>query len=97
MQDAVIHSLVVALAAAGRRGEAAAALAAALGCETLALLVRDTALNVLLPAPGMPKTFPGGPQWRAFLAACGKPGRHQAMVDLPAGSVRQATDRKSVV
>ena len=91
MIDAAIHSLVIALAAADRRTAAAAALAAALGCDSLALFVRDAALKVLLPAPGMPKTFAGGPQWRAFLVACGEPGRHQALVDVPVGSARRAT------
>jgi signal transduction histidine kinase len=89
-RDAV-HPLVIALAGADRRHAAATELAAALGCDSLALLVRDPALGVLLPAPGMPKTFAGGPQWRAFLATCAAQGRHQAQVDMPAGSVRAAT------
>ncbi|MDB5946875.1 MAG: hypothetical protein JWQ33_1901 [Ramlibacter sp.] len=92
MAARAIHSLVTALAPAQGRGQAAAALAAALGCDSLALLVRDAALGgVLLPAPGMPKTLPGGPQWRALLAACATPGRHRAIVDLPAGSAHAAT------
>jgi signal transduction histidine kinase len=91
MAAAAIHPLVIALAAADRRNQAAGALAAALGCEQLALFVRDPALGVLLPAHGMPKTFAGGPRWREFLAGCARPGRHQAQVDLPAGASVPAT------
>ena len=57
MGHAAIHPLVVALAAADRRKEAAGTLAAALDCHQLVLFVRDPALGVLIPAPGMPKTF----------------------------------------
>ncbi len=92
MSGEAIHSLVVALARPQGRHQAAAALAAALGCDRLALLVRDAELgDVLLPAPGMPKTFAGGPQWRALLALCATPGRHRATVDLPIGSASAAT------
>ena len=92
MLPGAIHSLVVALAVAEGRSKAAVAVAAALGCDSLALFVRDASLGgVLLPAPGMPKTFAGGPQWRALLAACASPGRHQALVDLPVGSEQPAT------
>ena len=91
MGHTAIHPLVVALAAGARRKEAASTLAAALGCDRLVLFVRDPALGVLIPAPGMPKTFAGGPLWREFLAACARPGRHQASVDLPVGSLLPAT------
>lgn len=92
MTAGAIHSLVVALADADGRCKAAAAVATALGCDSLALFVRDASLGgVLLPAPGMPKTFAGGPQWRALLAACTQPGRHRAVVDLPVGSAQAAT------
>ena len=91
MGDAAIHPLVIALAAADRRKEAAGTLAAALNCHQLVLFVRDPALGVLIPAPGMPKTFAGGPLWREFLVACARPGRHQATVDLPAGASLPAT------
>ena len=85
------HPLVVGLAGPSGRAQAAAALAHALGCDSLALFIRDAALRVLLPAPGMPKTFAGGPKWRAFLLACSSPGRHAARVDLPADSLSDAT------
>lgn len=90
MHADAIHALVIALSVLDRRNEAAAALAEALGCESMWLFVQDAPLGVLLPAAGMPKTFAGGAQWRAFLAACIRPGRHHALVDLPAGSVRSA-------
>jgi signal transduction histidine kinase/ActR/RegA family two-component response regulator len=91
MSDTAIHPLVSALACAERRPMAAAALAAALGCDRLVLFVRDPALGVLLPAAGMPKTFPGGALWRQFLALCARPGRHQAQVDRPVGACLPAT------
>lgn len=91
MQADAMHALVIALSAPERRDEAAAALAGALGCESMWLFVRDATLGVLLPAPGMPKTFAGGAQWRAFLAACIRPGRHEALVDLPVDRLRPAT------
>jgi signal transduction histidine kinase/ActR/RegA family two-component response regulator len=91
MQADPMHALVIALSAPERRDQAAAALAEALGCESMWLFVRDATLGVLLPAPGMPKTFAGGARWRAFLDACIKPGRHEALVDLPVDSLRPAT------
>ena len=91
MEAAAIHSLVIALAAAGERSKAAAVLASALGCDRLVLFMRDPALGILLPAVGMPKTFAGGPKWREFLVACARPGRHQAQVDLPVGASLAAT------
>ena len=91
MDAAAIHTLVIELAVVERRTEAAAVLAAALGCDKLVLFVRDPALGILLPAVGMPKTFAGGPKWREFLAACARPGRFHAQVDLPVGASLAAT------
>ncbi|MEO5671299.1 MAG: ATP-binding protein [Ramlibacter sp.] len=85
-----INALVVALAAPATRTHAALATAHALGCESLALFVRDSALGLLVPAPGMPKTFAGGPLWREFLGTCLEEGRHVAEVDFPAGTLRPA-------
>jgi signal transduction histidine kinase len=85
-----ISALVVALAAPATRTEASRAAAQAIGCEELAFFVRDVALGVLVPAPGMPKTFAGGPRWRAFLAECMADGRHVGHVDFPAETIRPA-------
>ena len=85
-----INALVVALSAPATRTQAAWALAQALGCDELALFVRDISLGLLVPASGMPKTFAGGPKWRAFLRESVAEGRHTAAVDLPAGSTRAA-------
>jgi signal transduction histidine kinase/ActR/RegA family two-component response regulator len=82
--------LIAALSNASRRAEAARALGARLGCEDLLLFVRDPELRVLLPAPGFPATLHGGPSWRAFIAECLEPGRHQAQVELPGGRWRRA-------
>ena len=92
MGAGAIHSLVIALARLEGRSEAALELAAALGCDSMALLVRDAALGgVLLPAAGMPKTLAGGAGWRALLATCASTGRHRATIDLPAGTLHAAT------
>lgn len=91
MRADAVHPLVIALAAPERRGEAAVTLAGALGCDSLALFVLDGALDVLLPAPGMAKTFRGGPRWRSFLETCRTDGRHRAVVDLPVDGEQDAT------
>ncbi|MDB5467015.1 MAG: hypothetical protein JWQ46_1777 [Phenylobacterium sp.] len=38
---------------------------------------------MLRPAPGFPRTLPGGPTWRAFLAACARPGELRLDVAWP--------------
>jgi signal transduction histidine kinase/CheY-like chemotaxis protein len=82
----------VALAAAAGRSESARAAAKVLGCEDLALFVRDSAVGAWVPAAGLPKTFHGGPLWRAFLKGCAAAGssKVQAEVDLPVGELRRA-------
>lgn len=62
-----LRPLIDALAQEAGRDLAAQALAAAVGASYLLLLVRDPALNVMLPAQGMPKTLVAGPSWRALL------------------------------
>lgn len=89
--DAAFHALVVGLAPSTTRARAAQEVAQALGCEELIFLILDPDVGSLVPAPGMAKTFAGGPLWRAFLSACASPGRHTGCVDLPAGATRQAT------
>jgi signal transduction histidine kinase/ActR/RegA family two-component response regulator len=81
-----LRELVQALAAPARREDAAVALAAATGVQRVVLYVKDPALEVMLPAPGMPKTIAGGARWRALLARCLAETRPTALVDLPAGS-----------
>ncbi|MDB5453121.1 MAG: hypothetical protein JWO33_1699 [Caulobacteraceae bacterium] len=66
----------------GRR-EAAARLAAEAGAEALLVLLRDPEVDALRPAPGFDQTLPGGPSWRAFLAACAEPGELAAEVAWP--------------
>jgi signal transduction histidine kinase len=56
------------------RSAGAHALASALGAEALLILLEDPETGVLAPAPGFATTLPGGPTWRAFLAACRKGG-----------------------
>jgi len=70
-----LPSLLVALAEAAGRQQAARALASRLGVDELLLLVLDPELGALLPAPGFPQTMRGAASWRAFLATCAAPGR----------------------
>jgi signal transduction histidine kinase/CheY-like chemotaxis protein len=79
-------NLLQPLAQAAGRKEAASALAHSLGAGELLLFVRDPALDVMLPAPGMPKTVPGGPAWRAFLRRCLHEPRPVGEVDLGDGA-----------
>jgi signal transduction histidine kinase/ActR/RegA family two-component response regulator len=72
------------------RQRAADALAARLGVEEVLLLVKDPVLPHWIPAGGLPQTVAGGPAWRALLAACERPGRHVAEVDLPQPQLRRA-------
>ena len=78
-----IQRLVDALAEREGRAQAAEALAHALGAEALLILVRDRETGAVVPASGFPRTLPGGPTWRAFLAACGHPGEFSMEVDHP--------------
>ncbi|MFU0507640.1 hybrid sensor histidine kinase/response regulator [Pseudaminobacter sp. NGMCC 1.201702] len=54
-----------------------------MGADDLLILVRDPDSGALLPAPGFPRTLPGGPTWRAFLSACAHPGEFAIDVDYP--------------
>jgi signal transduction histidine kinase/ActR/RegA family two-component response regulator len=81
------RNLLLPLAQGQRRAEAARELATALGGTGLLLYVRDPVIDVMLPAPGMPKTQGGGPAWREFLLRCLREARLTAAVDLPAGQM----------
>ena len=71
------------LAERSRRQEVAAELARYWGVEAVLVLIRDTELGVLRPAPGFRQTLPGGPTWRDFLAGCAQPGEHNGKVAFP--------------
>ena len=79
-------NLLQPLAQAAGRKQAALALARSLGASELLLFVRDPVLDVMLPAPGMPKTVAGGPAWRAFLRRCLSERRPAGEVDLGDGA-----------
>ena len=81
-----LRDLLHPLASPTGRAAAACSLAEALGAERVVLYVKDPALEVMLPAPGMPKTLAGGPLWRAFLRRCLRERRPQGQVDLPPGT-----------
>jgi signal transduction histidine kinase/ActR/RegA family two-component response regulator len=83
MLDCEAIKLVAALADAPGRNAAAAALAACAGAEALLLFVEDEEVDSLLPAPGLPQTIPGGPEWRAFLKEARVPGLHRGTVAYP--------------
>jgi len=78
-----IQELVNALADPDERCRAADALASAVGADALLILVRDGESGAFLPAPGFPRTLPGGPTWRSFLAACAEGGEVTMEVDHP--------------
>jgi len=82
-----LRDLLHPLADPAQRDEAARALALVLGAQRVLLYVKDPALAVMLPAPGLPKTVAGGPQWRAFLRRCLSEPRPAGRVDLPAGEL----------
>jgi signal transduction histidine kinase/CheY-like chemotaxis protein len=83
MLDRETVQLVAALADATGRDAAAAALAARTGAEALFLFVEDDEVDALLPAPGLPQTISGGPEWRAFLRDLRAPGLHRGTVAYP--------------
>ncbi|MEO7072202.1 MAG: ATP-binding protein [Rhodanobacter sp.] len=78
-----MQQLVDALAERDGRAQAAEALAHALDAEALLILLPDSETDALVPAPGFPRTLPGGPSWRAFLSACARPGEYVMEVDHP--------------
>lgn len=84
MQDpSALRRLVNGLADREDRALAADALARALGAESLVILVHDPGADAKVPAPGFPRTLPGGPTWRAFLAACERSGEFVMDVEHP--------------
>ncbi len=72
------------------RSAAAVEIASWARAHELLLFVLDPQVGSLIPAAGFPKTLRGGPSWRTFLKAAGRPGRHVAEVDHPVGHVRPA-------
>lgn len=79
-----VLALFALLGEIGRRAEAARELVRELGGEELLILIRDEEVNALLPAPGFPRTLPGGDAWRDFVAACTGGTVHRA--ELPYGA-----------
>lgn len=77
-----LRPLIDALAEEASRESAARALAAALGACHLLLFVRDPELDVMLPAPGMPKTLAAGASWRALLRRCAHDAEVTAKVEV---------------
>ena len=65
------------------RAQAAGALARHLGAEALMLFARDVEAGAFLPAKGLPRTIPGGPEWRDLLRRCEVPGEHRGQVAYP--------------
>lgn len=84
-----LRELLDRLADPADRADATRELARVLGAQGLLLYVRDPALHVLLPAPGMPKTVSGGAAWRAFLRRCIADAEVSAQVDVaPWGEIQ---------
>ena len=84
------QALLNALTDPASREQAAESLARALGADMLLILVRDRTTEAFVPAPGFPRTLPGGETWRSFLAACARPGEFVLDVEHPARGVRKA-------
>ncbi len=60
-------------------------LAQLVGAREALLLVKDVEIDVLLPAPGLPKSLPNGAGWRDFLRRCHTPGIARAEMPGSAG------------
>lgn len=83
MIDEATVRLVAALGDASERWASAQRLATDLGADALLILVEDPDVGAMLPAPGFPRTLPGGPEWRALLTAARHPGVHRGRVGYP--------------
>ena len=78
-----IRPLVYGLADRDGRTACARRLAEALGGRELMVFLRDSEVGALVPAPGFPRTTPGGPTWHQLLAECASPGLHRGRVAFP--------------
>ncbi len=89
--DVQTLALVAALADPVRRHDVAHALAVQLGAEDLVVFIKDTdpEVDVLLPAPGFPQTFPQGRVWKAFLAECVRLGHYTAELPFPGTTTKR--------
>lgn len=65
-----ILELLITLVQSTDRTDASIALGRALGGARAIVFVRDEQVDALLPAPGFPKTLPGGRSWRQLLDSC---------------------------
>ena len=83
MSELTLVTLAAGLSDVARRQEVTEHLAEALGAESFLLLVEDHGAKVLLPAPGLPSTLPGGATWRQFLQALRRDGVHRGRVAFP--------------
>ncbi|MBA3461935.1 MAG: response regulator [Deltaproteobacteria bacterium] len=63
------------------REQAATELAHALGVARVVIYLRDTVLDVMLPAPGFSHALSGGPKWRSFVHELTVPGMHRGELD----------------
>ncbi|MBA2673805.1 ATP-binding protein [Ramlibacter sp.] len=77
-----LRPLIDALAQEDGRENAAQALARALGGQHLLMCVEDPEIGVMLPAPGMVKTWAAGASWRELLRRCARESRLQGEVDV---------------
>ena len=75
--------LAAALAEVTNRSAAAERLARHLGGLALLILVEDAEVDAFVPAPGFPRTLPGGPAWRALLNAPPRSGVHRYDLGYP--------------
>ena len=82
MHDDFVRAMV-AFADPATRADGAQRLAAFVGADVLLVLVADPAVKALVPAPGFPRTLPGGDRWRDFLRSARASPRHLGVVGYP--------------
>ena len=84
--DPDLSHLIAALADRRTRASEAALVAEQLGARDLIFLLRDPAVNILVPAPGFLQTLAGGPTWADLFARCESAGEFRATVAHPDAS-----------
>lgn len=78
-----LGQLISALAERQARAAQAVVVARGVGAQDLVILLRDSELDIVRPAPGFPQTLAGGPTWAELLSRCEQPGIFRTTVAHP--------------